>query len=109
MVSSRVNHHQLLSVFECDHLECGFRESSFHHAAFRSLLNMPRKSRAKTKTPDDEDSVKAEIQCEDDIKKEEILPPPPMVSIPFLTDKPVTEEEIPTYVVDISKSARAIW
>jgi hypothetical protein len=70
---------------------------------------MPRKSRAKTKTPDDEDAVKADIKSEDDDVKVEILPPPPMVSIPFLTEKPPTEEEIPTYVVDISKSARAIW
>ena len=30
------------------------------------------------------------------------------VPIPFLTDK-VTVEEIPTYVVEMSKSARAMW
>jgi hypothetical protein len=70
---------------------------------------MPRKSKAKTRTSDDEDTVKADIKSEDDDEKVVILPPPPMVSIPFLTEKPPTEEEIPTYVVDISKSARAIW
>jgi hypothetical protein len=48
---------------------------------------MPRKSRAKTKTSDDEDTVKAGIKSEDDDEKVEILPPPPMVSIPFLTEK----------------------
>jgi hypothetical protein len=69
---------------------------------------MPRKSRAKTKTADDDDTVKADVMSKDDDDEVEILPPP-MVSIPFLTEKSPTEEEIPTYVVDISKSARAIW
>lgn len=70
---------------------------------------MPRKSRAKTKTSDDEDAVKAEIKAEEEVKVEESIAAHPMISIPFLTDKPTPEEEIPTYVVDISKSARAIW
>jgi hypothetical protein len=48
---------------------------------------MPSKSRAKTKISDDEDTVKADIKSEDDDEKVEILPPPPMVSIPFLTEK----------------------
>lgn len=68
---------------------------------------MPRGSRAKPKATvddDDENVAVVDLTADENVTPTTLLPP--MISIPFLTDK---EEEIPTYVVEISKSARAIW
>lgn len=82
---------------------------------------MPRKSKATAKAADsdEDDSVKRVITVKDekhDIKQEIIVKDekddalqPTVVTIPFLTDRVQSEEEIPTYVVEKSKSARAIW
>ena len=82
---------------------------------------MPRKSAvaAKAADSDEDDSAKRVITVKDekhDIKREIIVKDekddtlqPTVVTIPFLTDRVQPEEEIPTYVVEKSKSARAIW
>ena len=72
---------------------------------------MPRKSRAKAVAADsDEDEYVEAADTGTNCDVEEIAQPEQkMVPIPFLTDKPPSEEEIPTYVIEMSKSARAIW
>ena len=87
---------------------------------------MPRKSRTKKcvteDTADEIDCEKSEVIRVDDIKEEIIKEEkikidsvqnetitslsPAYIPIPFLDER---SEEIPTYVVEISKSARAIW
>ena len=87
---------------------------------------MPRKSRTKkcvTEDANDEiDCEKSEVIQVDDIKEEIIKEEtikieyvqneintsllPATIHIPFLDER---SEEIPTYVVEISKSARAVW
>ena len=87
---------------------------------------MPRKSRTKKcvteDTADEIDCEKSDVTRVDDIK-EEIIKEEKIkidsvqnetitslshatIPIPFLDER---SEEIPTYVVEISKSARAIW
>lgn len=82
---------------------------------------MPRKSKVAVKSAasDDDDDTPREIAVKDekdDIKvaitvkvEEDDTSLPTVVTIPFLTDRVQSEEEIPTYVVEKSKSARAIW
>lgn len=87
---------------------------------------MPRKSRAKQPIAEDNGAdiesskseviqvevVKEEIIKEETVKNDSVQnetsssAAPTTIHIPFLSDN---EEEIPTYVVEISKSARAIW
>ena len=87
---------------------------------------MPRKSRAKQPIAEDNradiesskseviqvEVVKEEIIKEETVKNDSVQnetsssAAPTTIHIPFLSDN---EEEIPTYVVEISKSARAIW
>ena len=82
---------------------------------------MPRKSKAAVRAAvsDGDDEIKQEITVKDekdDVKMEVTVKDekddnslPTVVTIPFLTDRVQSEEEIPTYVVEKSKSARAIW
>ena len=69
---------------------------------------MPRKGKAAVKEveSDGDDDVKQEITVKDEKEDASLLS---VVTIPFLTDRVQSEEEIPTYVVEKSKSARAIW
>ena len=55
---------------------------------------------------DEKDDIKVEITLKDENDDTSLLS---VVTIPFLTDRVQSEEEIPTYVVEKSKSARAIW
>ena len=72
---------------------------------------MPRQSRAKARVADSEEDDDIEVMdtvmsCDVEgiaQQQQKIVP------IPFLVDKPPTEEEVPTYVIEVSKSARAIW
>ena len=72
---------------------------------------MPRKSKAKAVAADsDDDEYVEEAATASSCNVQEIAQQEQkMVPIPFLTDKPPSEEEIPTYVIEVSKSARAIW
>ena len=87
---------------------------------------MPRKSRAKKCVAEDSaedikcekseavrvDDIKEEIIKEETIKIDSVQNEintsllPATIHIPFLDER---SEEIPTYVVEISKSARAVW
>ena len=82
---------------------------------------MPKKSKvaAKSAASDEDDDTPQEITVKDekdDVKvaitvkvEEDDTSLPTVVTIPFLTDRVQLEEEIPTYVVEKSKSARSIW
>ena len=72
---------------------------------------MARKSRAKAAAADSEEDDYVEAADTATSCDVEVIAQPEqkMVPIPFLTDKPPSEEEIPTYVIEMSKSARAIW
>jgi hypothetical protein len=69
---------------------------------------MPRKSKATIKA----EAREAEVEVENDVaretKKESETSQVQKVHMPFIDEKVVVEEPVPVYVVEISKSARAL-